>query len=525
MYLIGPSLVPELDAYASERFGISPVRLMGNAGHALAKAVAARVSEGSKILIFAGPGNNGGDGYAAGALLHELGYTVRILDVMGTGQHSAAGKYYESLFNRLSGDAVTLSEVPEEILEEEINRCGAVLDAIFGTGARTGLPPEISALLTLLNRAPAGVLRVAADVPTGIDACDGRVGETAFRADLTVTFAFAKRGMYAYPARGFCGEILSDPIGLDRELLAEHFSLRDRLLDGELCASILPARQRNTHKGTFGRLTLLCGSAAYRGAAALAGAAAMRAGAGLVTLASQEAVLDLALAGSPELIGFPIPEFEKLDRDKTAKVLLLADKSDALLIGCGSGNTIALCCFIWELLTLPGCPLIIDADGINALSQHREESLVRLKTAKRQILLMPHPLEFSRLSGVPVSEIQADRIGSAVRFASAENLTLILKGAGTVIAGADGTVFVNSTGGPALSKGGSGDVLAGAVAAFVAQKIEPAYAAALAVYLHGRAGDILTEEYSEYGVLPGDLPPQIAREIRVLENLRRKPAQ
>lgn len=519
MYLTVPSSISVIDAYAVRELRIPVIRLMGNAGRALAVAISERVKTG-RIVIFAGPGNNGGDGYAAAISLSERGYETEVFEVLSEHHQSAATRYYAALYARAGGKSTPLSAISEGELDAALSGAGAVVDAIFGTGSRLELAGEISLLLRRLSSLPSGVLRVAADLPTGVDGDSGRVGEIAFTADLTVSFTVGKRGMFAYPARGHCGEILISDIGLDVDEIKRAFPSSDRLIDRELAASLLPKRHQNTHKGSYGRLLVLAGSRAYRGAALLASEGALRSGVGLATLASHEAVTDLAVSRLPELIVLPTQDLERLDREHTKTIYEAAEKSSCILIGPGSGVSNSLCCLIWELMSRPGAPLVIDADGLNSLAMHPSESRSRLGLSKRTVILTPHPLELARLMGISVSEVQADRIGSALRFTAISHSTVVLKGAGTVIASGDGRLSINSSGGPALAKAGSGDVLAGAVAAFLAQGIPDHDAASLAVYLHGAAGDRLAEERSEYGVLASELPEMMAREMRALELLR-----
>ena len=516
MYLTEPSRIPEIDAYATEKLGISVSDLMKRAGDCLAEETARRIPAGGRVLILVGSGNNGGDGYAAALRLTDSGYRVRICDVFGVGQRSESGQYFASLAASRLGAPMPLDALTDEMLAES----DAVIDAILGTGARFELSEELISLFGRISAAPPSLLRVAADAPTGIDAEDGRACRHSFRADLTVTFAFAKRGMFAYPAREYCGEIVVADIGLPEAEMTLAFPPSGALLDRSLAGSMIPCRPRNTHKGSFGRLLILAGSRAYRGAAMLASEAALRAGAGVVTLASHESVLEGALLRTPELLTLALPELDRIDREGQCTVLDAADKASAVLLGCGSGASVPLSGLIWELLSSEGAPLLLDADGLNSLALHREESLHRLRKSKRQVVLTPHPLELSRLTGLPTSKIQSERIGVARAFAEETGATVVLKGAGSVIVTPGEKITLNQTGGPALSKAGSGDVLAGTAAAFLAQGIAPHSAASLAVYLHGAAGDTLAGELSEYGVLPGDLPSAIAREICVLERMR-----
>ena len=281
-----------------------------------------------------------------------------------------------------------------------------------------------------------------------------------------------------------------------------------RPVDATFAASLLPVRPEDGNKGTFGRALLFCGSERYRGAAALAAEGALAGGAGLVELASSESVVSLVLTREPSVVGTAYAT----SGIGAALPLKLTAKATAVLVGCGSGRSERLCLSLFELLGTPGCPAVLDADALNSLSLMRETSLERLKAAARPVILTPHPLEFSRLSGLSTEEVAADRTGVASRFAKEYGVTLVLKGKGTVIASPDGSVAVNTTGGSGLAKGGSGDVLAGLLVSLAATGLAPRDAAALAVFLHGTAGDSLTAEYSPIGVRPDDLPREIARQ-------------
>ncbi len=263
----------------------------------------------------------------------------------------------------------------------------------------------------------------------------------------------------------------------------------------EYILSHMPKRTAESNKGTYGKVMLICGSGDMRGAAALAALGALRLGAGLVTLASTREVIDALSSNIYEAIW--------LDR-AAADVVSASDKMSAVGIGCGMGTSANE--LVTALIERSGAPLIIDADGINALSGNA----AALKKAKRKILLTPHPLEFSRLSGLSVEEIQSSRESVAQSFAKEYGVTLLLKGHGTVITDGD-KLFVNPTGSSALAKGGSGDVLCGMICALCAEGAAPIDSAVISAYLHGLAGERLAKIYSEYGVLAGELPAEAAK--------------
>ncbi len=516
MYLSEPSMTCEIDGYAERELGLRPHVLMGRAGAALANAVRERIPLPAHVLVLAGPGNNGGDGYAAATELLSLGYGVHVIDVCGSTTEN------QVRMEHIAGYLVAGGIVSGcEVLEEQLAVSDAVIDAILGTGSRLPLSERVRSVCAAVNASGRPRLRISADLPTGVDGEGGGACEDAFRADLTLTFVAPKVGMYAYPAREHCGEIRITSLGLDASAPDFPAEIRDgmrknTLVDASYVASHLPKRGANTHKGSFGRLLLFVGSDAYRGAASLASAAALRAGAGLITLYGVREVLDFALARSPELLTEEIPPFDRIDRGRMTELLGAIAEADAVLFGCGTGRSVALESLLWELMKLPGCPLILDADAINSLAIHREESLHILRHAERRIILTPHPLEFSRLSGIPLEDVLGARVTAAKRFAQEEKVTLVLKGAGTITASRSGKCYLNTTGSSALAKAGTGDVLAGTIASFAAQRIPPTTAAVLGVYLHGAAGDRAALRYSEYGVTASDLPIGIAEEIAQL---------
>lgn len=287
----------------------------------------------------------------------------------------------------------------------------------------------------------------------------------------------------------------------------------------QLCAeqirAWIPTREENTHKGSFGKLVIFAGSEAYRGAPLLVAEGAARMGVGLVRLVSERAVTDLACTALPELLLSDAPTIASWDEAQTARALSLCDGAKAIVVGPGCGVSEGLYRFVLALLGSEGCPVLLDADALGALALYREQSISALKAARRCVVMTPHPLELGRLLGVGAADVQAHREAYATEFAARAGVSLLLKGQGTIIT--DGVrVYCNPTGSSALAKGGSGDVLSGAVGALLAQGAAPLAALAVGAYLHGQAADTLAKELSLYGVTPSDLPKQMARELGAL---------
>ncbi len=513
MKLVTSSQISEIDAYAKNALSLPMEELIARAGRAVANAVRDRIPKGGRIVILAGRGNNGADGYAAAALLLE-DYDVTVYDVLKAGQKSEAGRAFLEAFCAKGGRVLPLTE--EEEARMNLASADCIVDAIFGTGLRGQIPDNLRRLAKAV-KAAVDVQKIAVDVPLGVNADDGSVTEDAIYVGATVELSFIKVGVLSYPARTFVGDIVMDDLSLPITQIEKTFDFPNHLVEKEWVRTHLPKREENSHKGTFGDLMMITGSETYRGAAALSMESALRGGVGLLRYyGTPELCKELAVR-FPETIYEKIGSTEQLSEKEICMLTEASASHKATLIGCGSGQSEGLRKLVRALLAAEGGPLVLDADAINALALQREEGAKALKEAKRTVILTPHPMEFSRLSGLPVSTVQKNRIESARTFAKEHGCILVLKGAGTLVT--DGKeLYINHTGSSALAKAGSGDVLAGFLASLVASGAEPIHAAALAPYFHGRAADTLAKEFSSFGVTPSDLPKQISRELATFQN-------
>lgn len=509
MKLAVSSKISEIDAFCERELGITTESLMEKSGDAVAHAVRKRTPAGQSVIVLAGKGNNGGDGYAAACALFS-DYSVRVYDVFGKGQKSEAGKKFRARFLELGGEIVNYE--PTDAFRADIGGAACIVDAVFGTGFAGEMPEELRPLAIAVREA-VGAHKIAVDVPLGINPDDGSVSDFAITVSATVALSFIKPGIISYPARAFVGEIIYSDLGIPEDVIGKTFDFRYHMIDSGWVKRYLPVREENSNKGSFGKLLMITGSKKYRGAAHLAAEAALRGGVGLVTfLGARELISELS-AKFPEMIY----KEKSVDNDLTdadiAEICKLSASHGATLIGSGSDNTEGLLRLVLALLSEGGSPLILDADAINALATMGEGGILALKKSKRTVILTPHPLEFSRLSLSDVASVQLHRLEAAEKFAGENKVILVLKGAGTVIT--DGKeVYINVAGSSSLAKAGTGDVLAGLLAAFVAQdKCDPKIAASLAVYFHAMAGQTLAGEFSAYGVTPSDLPKEIGRSI------------
>ena len=491
----------ELDRIAIEERGIPSLQLMETASsHIVAAALETPEAERS-CAVFVGSGNNGGDGVAAAAELLRNGFSVRVFLV---GKREKATADFLAMERRLTAAGGRVEDFDPAAAEAYLAGCGLVIDAMFGIGLNSPMRGAAKAAAELINASGARV--IAADVPSGVHADTGEILGAAVRADVTVTFSLPKPGLYLQPGCVCCGRVRVCDIGIPRDLLA---SVESRVATVDAATLSLPRRAPDAHKGCFGRDLILAGSVGFTGAPVLAARAASRAGAGLVYLGVPQEIYAITAVKCSEVMPFPLPgedgavapgAFEALeDKLKCASVVLA---------GPGLGRSEGSRELVLRLLESCAVPLILDADGINALEGHID----KLNRAGCPVILTPHDGEFARLGGGG----EGDRLTRARAFAEAHGCILILKGHCTITALPDGSAILNTTGGPALAKGGSGDVLAGILAAFIGQGFPLDDAAAAAVYVHGLAGDLCAGRLGEYSVTADDVTEAISPAIMSL---------
>jgi len=515
MNLALSSQIKKIDAFCAEVLGISTQSLMEKSGGAVAKLIRKKLPLGASVAILAGKGNNGGDGYAAACNLASE-YKITVFDIFSEGQRTDEGKHFYNEFLKYGGNIVNY-DASKRMLSQ-IKNSDAIVDAIFGTGFQGEVPENLRSLAISI-RESVSAYKIAVDVPLGINADNGSVSDFAISVDATVELSLVKPGIVSYPARSYVGDVVYDSLDIPLNEVYKKFNFKYSSITEDYAKKALPCREENSNKGSFGKLLMITGSRRYRGAAHLSLEAALRGGVGYVSyLGCEELVSELSYK-FPEAIYIKYPEIPNLTENDIKDIVELSKKNSATLIGSGSDNTDSLRALTFALLASEGTPLILDADAINALAESGDAGREALKQAKRQVILTPHPLEFSRLAGYEVAYIQQNRMEVSEKFAREYGVLLILKGAGTVIADKD-SVSINTTGSSALAKAGSGDVLAGFLAALCAQRIEAKTAASLAVAFHALAADSLSKEFSSYGVTPSDLPKEIARVMANVEKER-----
>ena len=521
--------------------GVTTSVLMENAGRAVAEEVRQVLGavDRKRVLVLAGPGNNGGDGLVAARYLHDWGVEVRVC---------LYGSRAQDDQNLVLLKERGVSQVDEsqsmEGLDELLSSTDVAIDALFGTGMSRPLGGVFTQALDKVRLAKQrypGLQIVALDLPSGLNADTGAVDPACLYTDYTITLGFAKPGLFNSPGAERVGRIKVVDIGIPADLAA---SVAKEIITEEWVQSVLPARPMEANKGSFGRALVVAGSINYIGAAYLACSGAMRVGAGLVTLATPVSLQPVLASKLTEVTYLPLNESRRGIISPEAVRILYPEleRYYVLLLGSGLGQSQSALYFIRSMLlgkkvtplpvqeskrkmgslfqgrqvtlTLP--PLVLDADALNALA--RIPNWWKRLTANA--VLTPHPGEMARLAGMSVDEVQSDRTGIASRLAVEWHKTIVLKGAYTVVATPDGRYSISPFANPGLASAGTGDVLCGVIAGLVAQGVPVADAAACGVYLHGKAGDMVKSELGDAGMIASDLLPMLPTVIKRLKMAR-----
>jgi len=532
--------------------GITVASMMEKAGHAVAKVILALKPIPKNALVLVGPGNNGGDGLVAAYYLLKAGVKVTAY----LWKRQAEG---DPLVGRIAQEGAVLVFAKEDDglknLQSLLKEADIVIDSLLGTGFRPPVKEDLEVILKALAsererrlksfgkasiRSVKAVLSnlkrypfiVAVDIPTGVNGTTGEADPAAVPADITVTFGFPKRGHFLFPGAELTGELLVADIGIPPDLA---FHIKVELITPELVQSWLPPRPKGSHKGTFGKVLVVAGSTNYIGAPCLAGLAALRVGAGLVTMAIPSSIHPIIASKLTETTFLLLPcDMGSIIPDALEILSENWPSYQVMLLGPGLGRDKQTIQFVHQLIkgkwekgkmgflggqevSLPPLPpMVIDADGLNALA----DLPLWWEELKGLNVLTPHPGEMSRLCGLPSEEINRHRIDLALEKAQEWKQVVVLKGAYTCIAHPEGPVYINPFANPALATAGSGDVLAGAIAGFMAQGLDPFKAAVVGTYIHSLAGEMVKEDMGEAGPVAGDLLEKLPLAIKQLKGGR-----
>lgn len=478
MLVLSKEQIKTSEQNAVESGVFSYLDLMHKAGTAAAQKIIETIEVKNKtVTVLCGNGNNGGDGFVVARTLFDLGAKVSLMLPLGEPLTESAKYYYQKCAN-----------IP--VLENLPKKCDIFIDALFGIGLNKPLSQEIVNLLNDVNNFNA--LRVAIDIPSGIEANNGKILGYTFDADLTVTFIALKPCFLLPPASDYCGTVTVADIGV----APTDFTFET------IEEPVFPKRRHNSHKGTFGTAALICGSYGMAGAAIMAAESCLRSGVGIAKCALCEGIYAPFTKSLPEAVCVPL----KQEADGTIDsdgfdINEFLTGADSLLFGCGCKNTESTKKILENIVKNSTVPTVIDADGLNALSGRIE----LLRKGKAPFILTPHPAEMARLIGKTTAFVEENRVEVAKNFARDFGCVLVLKGANTIVATKEGEIFFNTTGNPAMATAGSGDVLAGVIVSLLAQGFDPVNAAKSAVYLHGKAGDKAAALLGERAVIATDI--------------------
>jgi hydroxyethylthiazole kinase-like uncharacterized protein yjeF len=529
-----------LDRRAMEEGGIPGVVLMENAGRAVFEFLADRYgpAQGRAFCVLCGTGNNGGDGFVAARHLKLAGAQVAVELVGDPERIKGDARVHFEIMTRMG-----LRPGPPAPNSGGDGRGAVVVDALLGTGIQGAPRGETAEAIRRINAAPGPV--IAVDIPSGVDSDTGATPGEAVRAAATVTFAYPKLGMFLAPGALCVGELIVRDIGFAWEALRPQTPYR--WIRPEEVYALLPRRAPDAHKGDFGHVLVVGGSTGMGGAAAMTAMAALRAGAGLVTAAAPESAQRLIASRRDEVMTLPLPEKDGALCEASFEAIgAMAERCDVLCLGPGATQQSEAQAFIIRVLKEVDKPIVLDADGLNALARFPDALNGRTAPA----ILTPHPGECGRLIGRETGGVQADRVGAVRQTAERYRAVVALKGWHTLVCDGripppappsqEGTppppyegggrgevrlpVAVNTTGNPGMATGGSGDSLTGIIGALLAQGLDAFDAACAGVYLHGRAGDIAAAEKGQIALVAGDiikaLPRAMTSRPKILVQMR-----
>jgi NAD(P)H-hydrate epimerase len=527
-----------IDRVTIDKYGISGTVLMERAGLSVVKIInetyfsAPTVSslnerevKGTscikKIIVLAGGGNNGGDGFVIARILHNQGRDVEVYLTSMPGKLKGDAKVNYNAAKKFGVKITPVAKSASGFSFFRKRNC-LVVDAILGTGLSKEVRSPLSDLIKKVNSSSLPVISV--DIPSGISSDTGEIMGCAVRAEYTVTFGLPKRGHLLYPGAEYTGKLFVEEIGFPQSLLESEKIIVDLALRRDI-VQLLPKRPGYSHKGTYGHVLLIAGSKGKTGAALMAAKACLKTGAGLVTIGIPETLVNSFQSRVTEEMILPLPD----KGDGTLSVKsgdlisgFLKKRANVLAVGPGLSNDEEISKLVCRLITELKVPIVIDADGLNAIAG----KTAVLRKSRAPLILTPHTGEMARLlrqgpdttrKRSMLEEIERDRISAVQSFAKKNKSYIVLKGAPTVTAVPGGQVFINSTGNPGMATAGTGDVLTGMISALLAQKLSPRDAALLGVYLHGYVGDIAAEKKGRHSMVASDMINAIPLVFKILK--------
>ena len=522
MRVLNTAQMREADRRTIHEIGIPSIVLMENAGRQAVAAMEAAFEDltASRVAVLCGRGNNGGDGFVVARTLIQRSVPTSVFLIGSVSDVQGDARTNIEVLGRIGLTIVEITSAQDwELHFSEISQCDIMVDAMVGTGfhgAVTGLLQTVVADVNAL-----GVPVVAIDLPTGLSADSAEIEGDAIEASMTVTLAAPKIPLIFPPADSHAGDLVIADIGIPHPVIDELEGPHLELLTRERMREIVPARASDSHKGDFGRVLIVAGSLGRTGAAHLAAVGALRSGAGLVTVATPRSCLPIVASLGPEYMTVPLDETPSGAIDFAGLDRLFEHDADVIAVGPGLGQDPGTVAFVHGLLERAGVPMVLDADALNAFTGDPDRLVGRDGV---DVIITPHPGEMARLLGIGIDSVQRHRLDRAREFAASHRVHVVLKGHRTLIASPDGRTFVNLTGNAGMASGGTGDLLTGMIAAWVAQLLDAEAACKLAVYLHGAAGDLAEVQEGETALIASDIAACLGDAVLELTG-RRQAAQ
>lgn len=507
MKIVSPEQMKLIDETAINKYGIPGIVLMENAARCVVDQILnLATSCSARTVVFAGKGNNGGDAFAVARHLFNKGWDVFVYALCRQEEIKHDAYTNLSILNKMG---IKVNFVPNDValeqnviddIKQKIALSDVVVDGIYGTGFKGQIKGNVSFIINIINEL--SPMTVAIDVPSGVDAASGKVSDPHIKAYCTVTFQYAKIGLMIHPGCESVGMLRIADIGIPCNVSNE-FEIKTWAVDFNMAQELLPARPENTNKGDYGKILLITGSKGMTGAGCLAAKAAYKTGAGLVYLSVPSSICAVYEQNVVDAVKLPYDDENKghLNKKSLEHIFNHYCNMDVVSIGPGLGLDTETADCVNQILINIQKPLVIDADGLNALSILGTDKI----NFKGNAVLTPHPKEMSRLTGLSVEEVQNDRISVSLSFSRSINAIIVLKGSKTVVAMPDGRVYINTAGNPGMAVAGSGDLLTGVISAFAAQGLSLADAAVLGVFVHGFAGDLAAQKIGMHGMTSEDI--------------------
>lgn len=514
MKVVTNQQIKEIDKKAIEEYGIPGLVLMENAGSRIFQNLKNIYTDLKlkKVIIFAGSGNNGGDGFVVARHLYNYGVRVKVFTFSPFNKIKSEARVNLEIIDKMGIELREIDTVKFEEIQETVQNSDMIIDAILGTGLQGKVTGLMAKIIDFINNANKEM--IAIDVPSGLNADTGKIEGPCIRATYTITLALPKVGLLLYPGASYTGKIIVEDIGIPINLLKNE-KLKINMVTKKMVKSFLPLRLTYDHKGSFGKVLMLAGSVGMTGAACLASEAAIRSGAGLVVLGIPQSLNPIMEVKLTEVMTLPLSETEKQSLNEKAERTIFKVMRNFSVLGIGPGvsrqlETQRLVRKIIEKSTLP---LVVDADAIYALS----EDLTILKKTKAPLVITPHPGEMAKLIKKDINYILDNQLNITREVAQEFGIVVVLKGARTIVANKEGEVYINIGDNSGMATGGSGDVLTGIISSLIAQGADNLSAAVAGVYIHSLAGKLARDIKGERGMVAGDILSQIPQAFLSLE--------